>query len=187
MNEIEDTSDVSGGPPSGLGSGCVRVWLVDDHAPERERFSQLLNQRDGIICTRTFATGAEILATLEEERPPDVLLLEVTLDDETGLDLIRPLRKLAPTAKVLMFTTFRHAYFATDALRAGASGFLLKSWDVNDLERCIRLAKAGHQPSAPGAGTEPPTTAEVVAQRPPSSPLTAVSQFFRAMGSRLGQ
>jgi DNA-binding NarL/FixJ family response regulator len=171
VNAINDVSKGTGGLPNGLGSGCVRVWLVDGPASEREHFSQLLNQRDGIICTRTFASGAEILATLDEERPPDVLLLEVTLDNDSGLDLIRPIRKLAPSAKVLMFTTFRNAYYATEALRLGASGFLLKTLDGNDLERCIRLAKAGHQPSAPGAGAAGPTA--------------VVSHFFRALGSRL--
>jgi len=114
----------------------------DDHSPLREVFTQLLDRQRGIRCTRSFASGAEILATLDEERPPDVILLDINLGADSGLTFIRPIRKLAPSVKVVMFTMFRNVHYAAEAFRAGASGFLLKTYEIGDIVRLIREAHA---------------------------------------------
>lgn len=120
----------------------LSVWVVDDNAPLREVFTQLLDRQRGIRCTRSFASGAGILATLDEERPPDVILLDINLGADSGLTFIRPIRKLAPSVKVVMFTTFRNVHYAAEAFRAGASGFLLKTYEIDDIVRLIRKAYA---------------------------------------------
>jgi CheY-like chemotaxis protein len=144
----KEASPASAAVPVGKPAGrTLDVWLVDDHAQLRELFAQVLDRQLGIRCTRGFASGAAILATLDEERPPDVILLDVNLGRESGLDLIRPIKKLAPKVKVVMFTTFRNVHYAADAFRAGANGFLLKTYDAEDIVRLIRQAY-----DQPGAG-----------------------------------
>lgn len=174
------------------GGRALRVWIVDDHAALRDLFSRSLNQRDGIHCTRTFATGGELLATLEEERPPDLILLDINLGRECGLDLIKPIRKLAPPVKVVMFTMFRNVHCAAEAFRSGASGFLLKTYEIADLVRLIRGIHdgSGHtgmpSPGADDDGSAPGQTIPgTVAARSRFNPVGALRHLFGSTGSRL--
>jgi DNA-binding NarL/FixJ family response regulator len=118
----------------------VRVWVVDDNADLRGLFAQLLNSQPGIRCTRTFPSAEAILATLAEERPPDVLLLDINLGGQSGLKAIRPIKKLAPSVKVLMWTMFSNTHYEAEAFRSGASGFLLKSYEVDEIVKLIHEA-----------------------------------------------
>ena len=137
----------------------LRVWVVDDKPNLRELFSKLLDGKSNLSCTRGFGSGDEILATLAEERAPDVILLDINLGEECGIDLIKPIRKLAPSAKILMFTMFRNVHFAAEAYQAGANGFLLKTYEPCDIVRHIRAACdhpgaiAGFKPEAVVAGS----------------------------------
>ena len=135
------------GLPNTPPTRSLRVWIVDDHASLRETFAEALNRRPGIQCTRAFSSGAAILATLEEERPPDLILLDINLGRETGLSFIRPIKKLAPTVKVVMFTTFKNIHYEGEAFKAGASGFVLKTGRMEDIVRLIR--KAGGDAGSP--------------------------------------
>src|SRR5215831_6881450 len=83
----------------------LRVWMVDDHASFREGFAQLLNATPGFKVTRQFGSSAPLLAALAEERPPDVVLLDLNIGKENGLTVIQPTKNLAPTIKVVMLTT----------------------------------------------------------------------------------
>ena len=150
------TASVAAPAPAGR---VLRVWIVDDHAGLRDAFSQSLNRQPGFLCTRTFPSGRDLLATLAEERAPDVILLDVNLGREHGIDLIKPILKAAPTAKVVMFTMFRNIHFATEALRAGAAGFLLKTYEIEKIARLVREAweRTDTPPSEPlCAGGTPP-------------------------------
>src|ERR1017187_5730161 len=73
----------------------LRVWVVDDNADLRELFAQLLTKQPDIQCRRQFPSAEAVLATLAEERPPDVILLDINLGGQSGLSAIRPIKKLA--------------------------------------------------------------------------------------------
>ena len=126
----------------------LRVWLVDNNAPLRELFAHLLTQQPGIGCTRQFASAEALLATLAEERPPDMVILDVHLGGQSGLSAIRPVKKLAPSVKVLMLTMFNNTHYEQEAFRSGASGFLLKSYALDEITALIQ--EAHRHPGAPG-------------------------------------
>jgi DNA-binding NarL/FixJ family response regulator len=118
----------------------LRVWMVDDHGSFREGFAQLLNATPGFKVTRQFSSTAPLLAALADERPPDLVLLDLNIGKESGLSVIQPAKKLAPTIKVVMLTTFNNTYAEAEAFRAGASGFLLKIYDLQEIVRLIHQA-----------------------------------------------
>ena len=114
--------------------------MVDDDAILREAFAQLLNHESWLRVSRQFFSVGVVLAALEEERPPDIILLDLNLGNETGLSAIAPIRKLAPTVKVLMLTTFNDTHSEAEAFRLGASGFLLKLYDIQEIIALIHEA-----------------------------------------------
>ena len=118
----------------------LRVWVVDDNPALSELLAQLLTRQPGIRCHRQFPSAEAVLATLAEERPPDILLLDINLTGQSGLSAIKPIRKLAPTVKVLMMTMFSNGHYEAEAYRAGASGFLLKSYELAEIVKLIHEA-----------------------------------------------
>ncbi len=111
----------------------LRVWIADDNRELRELLGELLNHQPGIRCNRWFSSAEEIIAALTEERPPDMILLDINMGGQSGLDAIGPIRKLAPSVKVLMWTMFSNSHYEIQAFKAGASGFLLKSYDAPEI------------------------------------------------------
>jgi DNA-binding NarL/FixJ family response regulator len=174
---------------SGSERRVLRVWVVDDNAALGELFAQLVSNRPGIRCNRCFPSAEALLTTLAEERPPDVILLDVNLSGKSGLAAIGPIKKLAPSAKVLMFTMFSNSYYEAEALRLGATGFLLKSYEVDELAQLIHLAY--RNPGTPGmfprtrlvANTERKLEPEESRSVEPSSPFSLVGAF-RSLCSR---
>ena len=126
----------------------LRVWVVDDNAALRELFAHLLTKQPGIRCTRQFPSAEAVLATLKEERPPDMIILDVNLGGQSGLSAIRPIKKLAPSVKVLMMTMFSNGHYEAEAFHSGASGFLLKSYGIDEITKLIHEAHCN--PGAPG-------------------------------------
>jgi DNA-binding NarL/FixJ family response regulator len=124
------------------------VWVVDDNAALRELFAHLLTKQPGIRCTRQFSSAEAVLATLAEERPPDMILLDLNLGGQSGLSAIRPIKKLAPSVMVLTLTMFTNSHYEMEAFRSGASGFLLKSYGIDEITKLIHEAHCN--PGAPG-------------------------------------
>lgn len=125
----------------------LRVWMVDDHASFRQGFAQLLNATPGFKVSRQFSSPAPLLAALAEERPPDLILLDLNIGKESGLSVIQPAKRLAPTVRIVMLTTFNNTYAEAEAFRSGASGFLLKIYDLPEIVRLI--SQAIHCPADP--------------------------------------
>jgi len=135
-------------PGNGSNRRVLRVWLVEDNAELREPVAELLNHQPGIRCKRQFASAEAILATLAEERPPDVILLDINLGGRSGLSAIQPIKKLAPSVKVLMWTMFSNSHYEAEAFRLGANAFLLKSYEIEQVVKLMR--EAYRNPDAPG-------------------------------------
>lgn len=144
----------------------IKVWLVDDDDSFRTLLASVLDRQQGIDCPRQFNSPDAALSALASKTGPDVLLLDVHLRDRNGLDAIRPIKSLARSTRVLMLTTFYDSHCHSRALEEGASGFLLKTSELQQLVRDIR------KPDAPGIGrpqsrrTRPHVQA--AAPRPPS-------------------
>jgi DNA-binding NarL/FixJ family response regulator len=132
---------------NGSSHRVLRVWVVDDNSALRNLYAQLLNKQPGIRCTRQFPSAEAILTSLAEERPPDMILLDVNLRGQSGLSTIQPIKRLAPSVKVLMFTMFNNTHYELEAFNSGASGFLLKSYGIDEVVNLLREAHLN--PSTP--------------------------------------
>lgn len=162
----------------------ARVWLVDDDQPLRELLKELL-QHAGLSCPVTCGSAAEVMQALARETAPEVILLDVHLADQNGLDAIAPMKRLAPATEILMLTTFYDCRNEAQALAAGASGFLLKSDPVPEIVRCVRAAAKLADPAAPlcGGGTGRGFRGRGTAHLP--SPLPTVIQEKRPAATEL--
>jgi DNA-binding NarL/FixJ family response regulator len=118
----------------------VRVWLVDDNNEFRSLFAELLAHETGFDCSRDFPSSEAVLDALAWETPPDVILLDVQMRGECGLDAIRPIKSLTASTRVLMLTTCFDSIYRQRALREGATDYLLKSYSVEEIAHRIRQA-----------------------------------------------
>ncbi|WP_217183222.1 response regulator transcription factor [Streptomyces sp. AC495_CC817] len=127
------------------GSGVpepVRVLVVDDQRLIRDGIASLLSVRPGIDIVGTAVDGRDAVAKTLELRP-DVVLMDVRMPELDGVEAVAALRVRAPRCRVVMLTTFDDEEYVVQALRAGASGYLLKDLPADDLAHAVRLAHAG--------------------------------------------
>lgn len=127
----------------------VRVLLVDDHALVRSGFAMVLSVEDDITVVGQAADGRAALAALTEH-PADVVLMDVQMPVMDGIAATQEI-VAAGLAKVIILTTFDRDDYLFDALAAGASGFLLKNADPQDLVDAVRAVAEGHALLAPEA------------------------------------
>lgn len=119
-------------------SNAIKVWLVDDNARFRNLVADILGEVRGIQCVRHFSSPTELLSTLASKVGPDVILLDVQMGNECGVDAVRPIKSLARTTRVLMFTTCFDPELRERALSDGASDFLIKGASLEKLIESIR-------------------------------------------------
>ena len=142
---------------------AVRVLLADDHV--RAGFRMILDAEEDIDVVGESSDGAE--AVMQAKRlTPDVVLMDIRMPGMDGLEATRLLTGSAPAPKVVMLTTFDLDEYVYEALRAGASGFLLKDSPRADLIAAVRAAAAGNALLAP---TVTRRLIEAFARRPPAA------------------
>ena len=129
----------------------IRVGLADDQALVRSGFAALLDAEDDITVVGEAADGEEAVRLAARERP-DVLLMDIRMP---GWDGIEATRKIAAdprlgTVHVIILTTFELDEYIFAALRAGASGFLVKDTDAAELIRAVRTVASGESLLSPG-------------------------------------
>ncbi len=110
----------------------LRIGLADDHAVLRKTLVSYLSQRDEFIVVGEASDGDSALA-LAVDLQPDVLLLDLNMPGKSGLEALPEIRAQAPSVKVLVLTGRDEEWYITQALRAGAHGYLLKSSSETDL------------------------------------------------------
>jgi len=130
----------------------IRVLIVDDQAMVRAGFAALLNAQSDIDVVGDAADGKQALEASGRTHP-DVVLMDVRMPEMDGLEAARRLLDPPPGVihrpKVLMLTTFDVDDYVYEALRAGASGFLLKDAPPADLIAAVRVVAAGEALLAP--------------------------------------
>jgi DNA-binding NarL/FixJ family response regulator len=126
----------------------IRVLIADDQAMVREGFSVLLNAQSDIEVVGEAADGREAIDRVARLRP-HVVLMDVRMPVLDGLDATRRITASDPAPKVLILTTFDLDEYVYAALRAGASGFLLKTASAQALADAVRVVAAGEAMLAP--------------------------------------
>jgi DNA-binding NarL/FixJ family response regulator len=122
----------------------IRVLLADDQTLVRSGFRELLERTDGIEVIGEASDGAEAVARARAERP-DVVLMDIRMPVMDGLEATRTIaadRDLS-AVRVIMLTTFDLDEYLFEALHAGASGFLLKDVEPDELRNAVRVVAGG--------------------------------------------
>jgi DNA-binding NarL/FixJ family response regulator len=120
----------------------IRVLLVDDQPLMRAGFRMILEETDDIDVVGEAQDGAEAVR-LAEELAPDVILMDVRMPGLDGIEATKRIMGRDGAARILVLTTFDLDEYAFSALRAGASGFLLKDVPIDELARGIRAVASG--------------------------------------------
>ena len=132
----------------------IRVLLVDDQELVRTGFRMVLTDEDGIEVVGEAGNGREAISAAERHRP-DVIVMDIRMPVMDGIEATRRLAAADPTEaranapRILVLTTFDADEHVVDALRAGASGFLLKDVTPADFVAAIRIVAAGDALIAP--------------------------------------
>ena len=126
----------------------IRVLLVDDQELVRTGFRMVLTDEDGIDVVGEAGNGREAIAAAERQRP-DVIVMDIRMPVMDGIEATRRLATDASPPRILVLTTFDADEHVVDALRAGASGFLLKDVTPADFVAAIRVVAAGDALIAP--------------------------------------
>jgi DNA-binding NarL/FixJ family response regulator len=121
----------------------IRVLLADDQALVRSGFRMILDSRDDVEVVGEAQDGLEAVA-LAAERAPDVILMDVRMPKLDGVEATRRIVAAGSEARILILTTFDLDEYVYEAIRAGASGFLLKDVQPLELVDAIRVVAAGN-------------------------------------------
>lgn len=126
--------------------GLIRIWLVDDSSNFRLLLAEMLEEEAGFVCSGQFSTAEEVLDAFEktpQENQPDIVLLDLRMPGMGGLAAVRHLKKMAIASRIVMLTTFSDLGAKAQAMSDGASDFLLKSYQLQEIVERIRAVHTG--------------------------------------------
>ncbi|KAF1024637.1 MAG: Response regulator UvrY [Burkholderia plantarii] len=126
----------------------LKLLLVDDHAIVRQGIRHLLIDRRIARDVAEAESGADALAAAERG-VFDVILLDISLPDMNGIEVLKRLKRRLPATPVLMFSMYREDQYAVRALKAGASGYLSKSVNVTQMIGAIQQVASGRKYVSP--------------------------------------
>jgi two-component system invasion response regulator UvrY len=166
----------------------IKVGIVDDHAIVRTGLRQFLSDQVDLRVTGEAVNGREALE-MARGGDVDVMLLDISMPDQSGVDALAAIKARFPELAVLILSGFPEAHYATTLLRQGASGYLSKDADPEEIGKAIRTVALGRRYISP-------TVAELLADnmtdggdRPPHESLSEreLQVFLRlAKGETIG-
>ncbi|KPC83249.1 MULTISPECIES: response regulator [Streptomyces] len=139
-------------PHSPSAPGKTRILLADDHALVRRGVRLILDGEPDLQVVAEAGDGAEAIEMARAERP-DLAVLDIAMPRLTGLQAARELSRVMPELRILMLTMYDNEQYFFEALKAGASGFVLKSVADRDLVEACRAAMRDEPFLYPGAVT----------------------------------
>ncbi|HEY4633011.1 MAG TPA: response regulator transcription factor [Candidatus Limnocylindrales bacterium] len=122
--------------------GAIRILIADDHAMVRRGMRDFLALHDDLVVVGEAVDGASAVALTDELRP-DVVVMDLLMPGIDGIDATARIKALHPDVEVVALTSFVEEDRVVAAIEAGASGFLLKDAEADDLATAIRAARAG--------------------------------------------
>lgn len=131
----------------------IRVMIVDDHALFRRGLQMVLEAEDGIEVVGEAGDGAEALARAEEAMP-DVVLMDVRMPKRSGIEATAGMREILPNVKILMLTISDEEADLYEAIKAGASGYLLKEISIEEVANAVRAVDAGQSLISPSMASK---------------------------------
>ena len=122
----------------------IRILSVDDHLLLREGIAAVLEDQPDMTLVAQAANGREAIETFRQLRP-DVTLMDLRMPDMNGIKAIAAIREEFPSARIIVLTTYAGDVQAVEALKAGASGYLLKNMLRKELLQTIRAIHSGRR------------------------------------------
>jgi len=123
----------------------IAVSIVDDETDLRESIIRYLDLSGEFQCVSGYARAEDAVAGLPDDGP-DVVLMDIKMEGMNGIECVRRLKEKIPLVQIIMLTVFEDSDLIFDALRAGATGYLLKSQPPEKLLEAIRDVVAGGSP-----------------------------------------
>src|SRR6201987_1463449 len=152
---------------SGDGSGRpepIRVLIADDHALFRRGLEMVLDSEDDIDLVGQASDGAEAVAVAGESLP-DVVLMDIRMPKSSGIEACRAVKEAAPSAKIVILTISDEEEDLFEAIRAGASGYLLKDIPLDEVAGAVRAVHGGQSLINPSMAGKLLTEFATLAQR----------------------
>jgi DNA-binding NarL/FixJ family response regulator len=125
-------------------AATIRLLAVDDHAMLREGIAAIVSSEPDITIVGEATNGQEAVEQYRRLRP-DIMLIDLQMPVMSGLDAIAAIREEHPSARIIVLTTYKGDVQALRAIKAGASGYLLKSSLITELLSTIRAVHAGRR------------------------------------------
>jgi DNA-binding NarL/FixJ family response regulator len=135
------------------GAERLRVMVVDDHALFRRGLQTILDQEPDLELVGEASDGAEAVEKAQELMP-DVVLMDVRMPKRSGIEATTQIKDLLPHAKILMLTISDEEADLYDAIKAGASGYLLKEIPIEEVADAIRSVWAGQSRISPAMASK---------------------------------
>jgi two-component system NarL family response regulator len=151
-NEVSATGDRAvdaarrpakgGGAVGGRRPEPIRVLIADDHALFRRGLEMVLDEEDDIDLVGQASDGKEAI-TAAGESLPDIVLMDIRMPKISGIEACRAIKEVAPSAKIVMLTISDEEEDLFEAIRAGASGYLLKDIPLDEVAEAVRSVHGG--------------------------------------------
>ena len=135
--------------PSTKSKMAVSVSIVEDDVPLRSIYARWLEHADGFKLLNQYGDGAQAAAALPQEKP-DVVLMDINLPGLNGVECVRQLKTKMPRTQFVMITVYEDPDRVFNALAAGATGYLLKETQRDDLLTALRDVHRGGSPMSSG-------------------------------------
>ena len=152
----------------------IRIVVADDHAAVRAGFVALLSAPEDFEVVGEAGDGTQAIDVAARTHP-DVVVMDIRMPDIDGIDATRRITSAQPATRVLVLTTFDLDEYVSEALRAGASGFLLKDATVDELVTGVRVVARGDALLAPAATRRVITS--YLRHQPPSGPTPVLDEL----------
>lgn len=131
----------------------IKVLVADDQEMIRESLKIVLNSKEDFEVTDAVANGLEVIQSIRKNKP-DVILMDIRMPKVDGVQCTRMVKEGYPDIKIIILTTFDDDEYVYNALRFGASGYLLKGVSMEGLQEAIRAAHQGQSMINPDVATK---------------------------------
>jgi DNA-binding NarL/FixJ family response regulator len=150
----------------------IRVLIVDDHALFRRGLVMVLEQEKDIDLVGEAGDGAEAVQ-IAQDTMPDVVLMDVRMPRRGGIEATSQIKAMAPHTKILMLTISDEEADLYDAIKAGASGYLLKEISIDEVANAIRQVNAGQSMISPSMASKLLTEFATMVKKTDEKPAAA--------------